>query len=361
MEIVTLNRKMLNDFIHSDEYKTIPHIPISFHRATSHINNPRSDDEDILLILVYKKELIGYQGIIPDYAVINNVPERIGWMSCVWIDPKTRGKGIAKTLTEKTIELYKDKVFATEFTPVAEKLYKKLGKFDSLVNKNGLRIYRRSCIHTILPARYPNTSFLFPFLSFYDATLNVFHDLFLRKKHRLSKKYSIEFPSSPDESCYYLMNNSNKNELLKRGQKEIEWFLQYPWIKETPSPTIESKRYHFSSEARKFKTIIIKIKRDIELVAFLIVTIREKHMKIPYIYITPGHEEVVAETINNIMHEYNVDFLTTYQKSIIKHAKKNISFLFSKNITRKYLQSKRFNLTVNETQLQDGDGDCGFV
>jgi len=361
MEIVYLNRKQLEDFIHSDEYKTMSHIPITFHRAVSHINNPRTNDDDTLLILVYEKELLGYQGIIPDRVLINNVPEKMGWMSCVWINPKARGKGIAKLLTEKAIELYQGKIFAAEFTPVAEKIYNKLGKFDSLINKTGIRIYRRSCMQTVIPARYPKTTFLIALFSLYDATINAFHDLFLRKKQKISKNYSIEFPQAPDESCFYLMNNLNKTELTQRGQNEIDWFLKYPWIKETATPSVESARYHFSSEARKFKTITVKIKQNIELVAFLVVTIRESHMKTPYVYAKPGHEAVVAETINNLMHENKIDLLTTYHKSIVQNAEKNISYLFSKIIIRKYLQSKGFNLTVNETMFQDGDGDCGFV
>jgi GNAT superfamily N-acetyltransferase len=361
MEIVNLNRKLLNDYIHSDEYKIMSHLPISFHRGISHINNPRINDDDTLLILVYEKELIGYLGIIPDQIFINNVAIKMGWMSCIWIHSKARGKGIAKKLTEKAIELYKDKIFATEYTPVAEKLYQKLGKFDPLVNKAGVRIFRRSCFQTVLPARHPKTSFLFPFLSFYDATVNFFHDPFLRKKHKLSSNYSVEFPSEPDESCYYLMNNLSQMELLKREQKEIEWSLKYPWIKETPAQTTDSKRYQFSSEARKFKTILVKIKQGIELVSFLIVTIREKHLKTPYLYVKPGHEAVISEILNNLMYEHKIDILTTYQKSVIPHIEKNIPYLFSKNIIRKYLQSKGFNITVKENQLQDGDGDCGFV
>ncbi len=361
MEIVQLNRQQLSDFIHSDEYKTIPHVPVSFHRGISHINNPRANEDDILLILVYEKELTGYLGIIPDLVYINNVPEKMGWMSCIWIHPKTRGKGIAKLLTQTAIEVYNNKIFCTEFTPQAEALYNKLGKFDALINKTGVRIYRRSCFQTVLPARYPKTSFLFPLLSLYDTTINAFHDIFLNKRHKYSKNYTIEFPPTPEESCFYLAENLQKNELTQRSEKEFYWFYNYPWIKETPAPTAESKRYHFSSEARSFKTITVKIKQSIELVAFLIVIIREKHMKTPYIYVKPGHETVVAETINNLMHEHKTEILTTYQNSVTIHFNKCISYLHSKRITRKYLQSKGFNLSITETMLQDGDGDCGFV
>lgn len=361
MKIVKLNRQQLSNYIQSDEYKTMPHIPISFHRATSHINNPRLSENDTLLILVYEKELIGYLGIIPDQIFQNNIAIKMGWMSCIWTHSNARGKGIAKLLTQTAIELYNNRIFCTEFTPEAENLYKKLGAFQPLVNKKGIRIYRRSCSETVLPVRHPKASFLTPLLSLYDATINAFHDLFLRKKQKLSKNYYIEFTESPEESCYFLMNNIHKNELTQRGQKEIDWFFRFPWVKETPAPTAESKRYHFSSEARSFKIITIKIKQNIELVAFLIVTVRDNHMKTPYVYVKTGHEEIIAETINNLMCIHKIDILTTYQKSIVNNFERNISYLFSKSISRKYLQSKEFHLNITETMLQDGDGDCGFV
>lgn len=361
MEIVKLNRQQLKEFIHSDEYNSMPHIPISYHRALSHINNPRANDDDTLLILVCEKELIGYLGIIPDYVYVNNIPQRMAWMSCIWIHPNARGKGIAKKMTELSIELYNGKIFATEFTPEAEALYNKLSKFDKLVNKSGIRIYRRSCVHKVIPSRFPKASFLLPLLGLHDVVINLFHDLFLNKRNKFSSGYTVEFPKFPDNTCFKFCESFLQNQLMQRSVKEMEWFLNFPWIKETSVPSKESTRYHFSSEAKSFKTITIVIKQCAEIVAFLIITSRDKHMKIPYLYAKSGHEKIVCETLNNLMCEYKTDILTTYNDLIINHYNQYLSFLNSKKITRKYLQSKGFNLSVNEFMLQDGDGDCGFV
>jgi hypothetical protein len=185
--------------------------------------------------------------------------------------------------------------------------------------------------------------------------------LILNKENKFSSGYTVEFPIFPDNTCFDFCETFLQSQLMHRSVKEMEWFLNFPWIKETSVPSKESTRYHFSSEARSFKTISIVIKQSAEIVAFLIVTIRDKHMKTPYLYVKPGHEEVVVETINNLMCENNAEILTTYQSAIKNNYKKKISFLNSKEITRKYLQSKGFNLKITETMLQDGDGDCGFV
>ena len=362
MRYVTLNKIQLKDFIGSEEFRTMPFVPISYSRALSHINNPRAEEIDILLILAYhKNEMAGYLGIIPDLIFDGNKSEKIGWISCLWINPDKRGKGIAKMLTEKAINLWNNKLFITEFAPSSLNLFQSSGWFETMVQKKGIRIYRRSCLHTIIPARKPSLSFLKPFLNIFDIEVNLFHDLFLGKTHRFSSLYSVEFPELPDESCYYLIKNYMNDELIRKQKPEIEWFLNFPWIKETPIQTTEGKRYYFSSEARKFNIVPIKIKQGIELVAFLIITIREKHMKTPFVYIKQGHEKTVLETLNNLMHEHRIDYLSTYQKPITNNFKKAFPYLYSKVIVRKYLKSKGFNISVNENSFQDGEGDCGFT
>ena len=102
MNIVTLNKSQLLQFINSDEFNTLPNIPISYIRAVSHINNPRANENDVLLILIYLDfGLAGYLGIVPDLIFKNDKPEKIGWMSCIWVHQNARGKGLAKTLTNK--------------------------------------------------------------------------------------------------------------------------------------------------------------------------------------------------------------------------------------------------------------------
>lgn len=362
MKFVTLNKIQLKAFIESDEFRTMPYLPISLNRALSHINNPRAEENDVLLILAYTEVgMAGYLGVIPDLIFDGNKSERMGWMSCMWIHPAERGKGVAKALCKKCIELWNNKLFITEFAPSSYNLFQRSGWYEYMTQKTGIRIYRRSCLFTILPARKPSLSFFKPFFKATDVVVNLFHDLFLGKAHRFSSQYAVEFPLLPDESCYFLMENYLQNELIRKQKPEIEWFLKYPWVNETPYQTMEGNRYFFTTEARKFNIIPIKVKQGIELVAFLIVTIREKHMKTPFVYIKQGHEKAVLETLNNLMHEHKIDYLTTYQKPITNTFKNSFPYLYSKVIIRKYLKSKGFPVSVNENSIQDGEGDCGFT
>ena len=104
MKIRKLNRRGLKEFIESDEFEKMPHIPISRHRAYSQINNPRLKENDILLLISYHDgEMSGYLGALPDDILINNLNEHCAWMSCIWINPKMRGRNIAYTLVSEAL------------------------------------------------------------------------------------------------------------------------------------------------------------------------------------------------------------------------------------------------------------------
>jgi hypothetical protein len=67
IQLKTFNRKELEDFILSGSFQQYDFLPITRHRALSHIRNPKARDEDNLLILAfYEDKLVGYVGCFPD-------------------------------------------------------------------------------------------------------------------------------------------------------------------------------------------------------------------------------------------------------------------------------------------------------
>jgi len=362
MKIVTLNKNQLSEFINSDEYSAMPHIPISYHRAVSHINNPRADENDILLILIYLEfGLAGYLGIVPDLIFNNQIPEKIGWMSSIWVHSKARNQGIAKKLTQTAIDLWNNRIFATEFTPFAYALYRKMGKFSILTQKEGLRIYRRSCTSSVIPARFPKADFIKLLLFVSDFVLNCFHDLVLNKKNKIfADSITVEQLTMPDNNVISFIASFQKEELTRRKDAEINWILNFTWIKETAKPSDESRKYYFTSEVKLFKMICLKISQHNSVVGFMMLTVRNKHLKTPYLYIKNGFEFIACQVINNLMREYKIDILTSYNPVITKNiSSENIHYLYSKKINRIYL--KTFEIKNKDFFLQDGDGDCVFV
>ncbi len=170
-----LNKKKLKDFVESKEYKTLPTLPISYHRAISHINNPRAHDNDILLIIAYENnQMLGYLGILPDDIYVHNTKFHFGWLSCIWVSPLARGKGIAKKLVIAAYESYQQHLMITNFTYEAGTLYNKLNIFTDLIPLRGIRYYRKMCLANILPNRFPKTKYLKPIFTIFDKCFNFF-------------------------------------------------------------------------------------------------------------------------------------------------------------------------------------------
>lgn len=361
MNTVTFNKSELLQFINSDEFKTMPDVPISYIRAVSHINNPRANESDILLILVYNDfGLAGYLGIMPDLIFIDSKPQKIGWMSCIWVHENARGKGIAKKLTLKAIELWDNKIILTEYTPIAYNLYKTLNLFNVLTNKNGIRIFRRSCISSVLTSRYSKLHLIKPFFKLLDFLVNLIFDLFNNKKTLISdKNSSIEEITKTDNELESYIKQHFASNLFNRNKLELNWILDFPWVKQTKNISTESVTYQFTSEAKQFKNICYKISNNSIIVGFIMLTIRDNHLKTPYIYIEKGFENFAVKIINNVMIDNKINLLTTYNQSIINNVISELSFLYRKKIKRTYLTT--IEIETNQNFIQDGDGDCAFV
>ena len=105
-----LNKEGLETFINSKEYFNLKTLPITKHRAISHIKNPRADKDDILLILAFEEnDIVGYLGVLPDRLFLSDEKSyKCGWLSCFWVDYSVRGKGIGEQLIRKSLELWDD-------------------------------------------------------------------------------------------------------------------------------------------------------------------------------------------------------------------------------------------------------------
>ena len=93
----------------------MPGVPISRHRAWSHIRNPRVSENDVILVLaMVNGKMAGYLGVLADHIFLNNQKEKAGWLSCMWVDPEVRGQGIAKQLLNRVLERWDNRILVTE-------------------------------------------------------------------------------------------------------------------------------------------------------------------------------------------------------------------------------------------------------
>lgn len=370
VKLVTLNKSQLLALVNSREFLVeMAHIPISPVRALSHSVNPCVSEEDVLLVIAYlDTELVGYMGILPDKLKLDDVTsQKIGWLSCLWVNPEKRGLGIGYKLLKQCMESWQYQLLLTEFTKEAGALYDKSKFFKNFHDLSGKRYYLKSDLATLMPPKHAVFGKLDWVLTATDWVVNA--ALKAASAFRRSKfdegLYTVV--TELDEEVLALIGNSRRpDEVFARDERSLNWVFRNPWLTSAPKKDELNQRYFFSSVVRFFKFEMLKTynPETRELVGFVLLSVRDTHLRTPYIYALEGHIKWVALGIEQYARSMpQVRTLTTYNAQLIEYWNRHNSISsFSKPLLRRYILSTAVDVSGQpEVFIQDGDGDCAFT
>jgi GNAT superfamily N-acetyltransferase len=361
METKTFNKAELQEFIDSSCFNELVNIPISRRRAISQIHNPRAEEGDILLVAAFDgNKTVGYLGIIPDFVIHENRKEKAGWLSCFWVDENYKSQNVAANLFLRAIRAWEQKIFITNIVPTLEPVYQKTKIFLPTLYKSGFRGYLRFNFAEILPPKKKLFQKTIPLLKGLDFSLNLLNNI------RLSfcKKYSTdgiryERLNQLDNSAIDFINQLKTRYLPQRGQEELEWMINYPWLTEE-NENSDSPRYYFSLAEKSFSSQLIKFVDDSNNIkAIILLNIRNKNLTVPYIFVKKEDVSIVSRYIINTMLELNLNMVTIFNDDLAESLKEIKTFYFTKTIQKPYFISKKLEY-IKELYFQDGDGDCAF-
>lgn len=374
MEIREIRQHQLQAYIDSAEYRTTRYVAISKHRALSHLRNPRVKPDDLVLVLIYEGgEMVAYLGVFADNLHFSTGIEHVGWLSCMWVNPIMRGKGIAKKLIQRVFEAWDYKILVTEFTPAAHGLYNRTEQFLDLAKPEGVRGYLRLNLSYLLPKKDEKWNKWKPFLIGIDRLFNVFNALRLYTKldYRVSLDClggdkDFEYLTEIDAESWAFIQKQKGKELMNRGKEDLEWILKNPWLISAPFKDANAGRYHFSAIDDSFNFLMIKVfDLKMNINAFMILSIRGKNLKIPYIYIEEGQEWYVLQLIYRHMVKMKLDMLTVFHPTLVQLIKKGKTPFFKKrDFKRHYIIGKVLGEQLAATPnfiIQDGDADAVFT
>lgn len=350
----TYNRRELEDFISSGDFQQYDFLPITRHRALSHIQNPKASDEDVLLILAFFEEiLVGYVGCFPDNFTIDGKEIRYAWLSTLYVNPEYRKKRPAKALLKKVFEEYEGRIAITEFTKEAEALYNIMGVFEYVFPKEGKRYYFRTDAAKMITEKKPGTQPLKPLFQILDAVAN---GLISVKNLPISKPdFKYEVLEKIDKESADFMNRSSG----MRNADEINTFIENPWVLEGK----KDEKYLFSSFADSFKYYWIKIlDPNNNLTSCFLLQLRDGYLKIPYLFVEANLDEVVR-FLNYFIVTHKVKGFTSYQTALNKEIQQSKVFspIYERDFNREYLFHKNLLELLPDhfnPNYQDGDGDC---
>jgi len=362
MQIVSYNKFELQGLIESDFFEKLNKIPISKHRALSHINNPYCADDDILLWAVYENEtLMGYSSVLPDMIVRNNCEEKIYWSSSTWREESAQKNTLAATLLLKVLTQYKNRLFMTDFIPEAEKSYQKLRIFKPIQTELGCLFYRNLSFSQAVRKCFPKLKPIVPLYSLFEKCFNF--TLFLGRKLTTKKIKSdlsiVENNIFDAEFDDFVKNYCNENNLVVRDAEFFKWIIDYPWVLQR-KPDNESKRYHFSSVSEQFEYHPVKIYDKQKLVGFMFLKIRDKRLTVSFSYLNDICVKDAANYILQLATAKDLDSITTFDKKLIRRlTKKRTKYIFAKKMEKKYFFPRDFDIT--SSVFQEGDGDMVFT
>ncbi|GEN70470.1 GNAT family N-acetyltransferase [Chryseobacterium lathyri] len=355
-ELKTFNKKELEDFVSSGDFRNFDFLPISEHRAKSQIKNLKALDNQTLLVLAfYDGKLAGYVGCFPDNYLIDGEIFHYAWLSTLFVSEEYRGKRIAKALLNKMFEEYDGNIIATEFTKEAEALYNMLGVFEYVYPKAGKRYYFRSDAAYIIPEKKPETKAAKPLFQITDAVAN---SLITLKNSAIKKPgFRFEILDHIDTESLEFMSEFRS----RRNADEINVFIKNPWVLEGKK---KDDQYLFSSYAEVFKYVWVKIYDDnSNLAACSLLQLRDGNLKIPYLFSEASDLDGFIDFLSYYIVSNKVKTLTSYQKELNSRIEQSKIFpkIYERNFERRYLFHKQLIQHLPEgfdPEYQDGDGDC---
>lgn len=367
IEIKQLNKKRLLEYIHSPHFGAGNDIPITVHRALSQSVNPRLDEEDIILLLALDDgDLVGYLGILPDLIFLpNRGPIKMGWLSCLWVSPRARGKGIGNQLINESLALWNKNILSADYVPATKTLYDRTKQFgEKPYSREGIRLYIKSDLQHILPPKKTIFNRLKWLLQAFDSGVNLLLNLRLKFFKENLSHIRIDYIHHIDKEVNDFILSKQERQLFKRSQGDLNWVIQNPWILSADKKDDLNKKYYFSSTAKlfHFSTLVIRNSNN-KIIAFLIFARRDTTLKLPYLY----HDncmDIVIKVINHHLIEWNIRTFTTFHPELTQHlsAQKTLA-IHTRALERNYMISSTLKDSIfdAEMEIQDGDGDCGFT
>ncbi|MCG2792106.1 MAG: GNAT family N-acetyltransferase [Weeksellaceae bacterium] len=355
INIVGLNKLQLKGFTACEHFQKLAFAPISAFREISQTHNPRANDDDVLLFLAYNADqLAGYFGILPDELTLPDGEKiHFGWLSTLFVSEDFRGLKIAPQLLLAAEKAYSQNLMVTEFTPSAERLYRKSAMFEDFAIKNGVRYYFQSNLAQILPSKREIFAKNKKILKHTDNLVNTFIPYFSPGKNHLYK-----ISKSIDKNLDHFIAKEKKNP-IGRSSEEFRWMLDFPWL----STEKEQPDYLFSSYSKDYDMFWVSVYQHQEIVSAMLCSARDGHLKVLYYF---GNIGLNVEILPKIIKKYKIKMMTIFDGQINSAIQKNKipKALYKRPMRRKYMIHSGFREKLGENfdfKFMDGDGDFSFT
>jgi hypothetical protein len=349
----------LAQYLESDEYKRTSVIPITVQRAVSHIQNPRSDVDDIALILAEEENgnVLGFIGLLPDF-IFQPEKKKVFWISCWWAHPEN-GKSLGVPLLLAAYQASNGLLLA-DASPDTIGVFQKSKLFHVPEPKVGLKLFLQPLFKDVLLRKKPEWRKYSLLLKVLDGVVGLlFTPVRLFQKFVLQKPYNIEVRYLIAGELTNIKNERSNH--FQREAKDLKWIMDFPWLL-SKNDYKEKRFYPFSSTAKTFKNHLVVFKQAGKSIAYLFLTERDQVFKLHYLFAETAKIETVAKVLIDLLIEKKAKEFITFHPELTKVlSSKKLPFIHSRTTTYQYVCGKGFEASLNLDGFQYGDGDAIFT
>lgn len=361
MKIREITVGALPDFIRSREYENLQPKPITPLRAISQFKNPHARKKDVALVFVAENNiLLAFAGLLPHKVAgfSGRVFSNSGW----WVHPRL-GRKFGLPVFLEAFRLCRQRMFFTDSTSYTKSILEKTGLITFCPPVYGSRFFLRFYSGTWLRKKR-KTRLISLLFSTVDKILNTLFSIrfpFLLKKN-LREKYSVNSGTTLDKEQTEFIKQYPGNSFLMQDSAKLNWIVENPWI--TSKKNDPEFSYPFTYHVIHFNQEFLEIKRGTEIVALLLLSVRDNHASVPFIYFKEEILNDVAHLLWYHLVQIECDSLIVFHPNLRDAlGKTKRIWLFRKNITRFAGYSKELNSIFAEKKysFQDGEGDVVFT
>lgn len=346
------------------DFSSFDYLPVSELRIKSYLKNPRATPSDKVLFIAFDGEkAIGFRTILPDTIFTKKGEFRVAILSGSHTRPDYRRKGISSNILDQVFNEWNGQIIYSNYAPNSQQLYSKSNRFQILKELSGAKFFIKSPLENIIGKRFPELAFSTPILRVLDLSANAFFN------KKASKSTGLIFEKideiSKKNTAFLSVFLKNKKGVL-RGTEELNWIIENPWISDNSIFAEAQKKYPFTLFTKKTKRLNFSIKKENQVIGFLMIFQKNSQLTIPYLYLSASASRLLNE-IANFIHqqvlELNASTLLIADPKLAESYKKTGGFIFSKKRNQTFFISKKLAEQIGDTfdfLVFDGDGDHVF-
>lgn len=280
------------------------------------------------------------------------IPENktnFAWLNTLWVKHKYRKTEVANKLVAAAVQLYDGNVLVA-VSPFKKQKIESLEILDKIPALRGQTYYFKSVKY-----KHLNNSSIGQKLKRFAVLLTDLLKNVFNFTHGKLKKYKNdidlfkEIPSSSELETFikpFLQKN-----IFKRNVDALNWIKQYPWNDVNKNENPHHRHYVIYGD-------------EGEVVSYIMVSVINKHLKIPYVYASGRTISKVARFIWSLVYNEQLDQFTFYHKFLGDYLKtQKLPCYKKKEVSRRYYAGEKISWYFsyeNDITIADGDGDCVF-